>query len=51
MGIDILKAMINELKKPDMCRLLEEFERKRKQEEDAERDKKEWEDCKRKRRG
>lgn len=51
LGIDILKTMINELKKPDLCRLIEDFERKRKQEEDAERDKKEWEDCKRKRRG
>ena len=46
LGIDILKTMINEIKKPDLSRLLEEFERKRKQ-----RDKKEWEDCKRKRRG
>ena len=51
LGIEILKTMINELKKPDLCRLIEDFERKRKQEEDAERDKKEWEDCKRKRRG
>ena len=41
LGIDILKTMINELKKPDLYRLIEEFERKRKQEEDAERDKKE----------
>lgn len=35
--LTILKTIVTEVEKPDLCRLVEEFEKKRKQEEDAER--------------
>ena len=35
--LTILKTIATEVEKPDLCRLVEEFEKKRKQEEDAER--------------
>nr|XP_058966659.1 uncharacterized protein LOC131793263 [Pocillopora verrucosa] len=38
--LTILKTIATEMEKPDLCRLVEEFEKKRKQEEDAER----WDD-------
>ena len=38
--LTILKTIAIEVEKPDLCRLLEEFEKRRKQEEDAER----WDD-------
>ena len=41
--LTLLKTLANEVGKPDLCRLLEEFEKKRKQEEDAERKKRERE--------
>ena len=46
MGIEdltLLKTLAKEVEKPDVCILLEEFEKKRKQEEDAERKKRERE--------
>ena len=49
--LTLLKTLANEMKKPDLCRLLEEFEKRRKQEEDAERETKEWEDNMRRVRG
>ena len=49
--LTLLKTLANEMKKPDLCRLLEEFEKRRKQEEDAERERKEWEDNMRRVRG
>ena len=39
------------MEKPDLCRLLEEFEKKRKQERDAEREREEREDNIRRARG
>ncbi|CAH3157781.1 unnamed protein product [Pocillopora meandrina] len=41
--LTLLKTLAKEVEKPDVCRLLEEFEKKRKQEEDAERKKRERE--------
>ena len=41
--LTLLKTLANEVGKPDVCILLEEFEKKRKQEEDAERKKRERE--------
>lgn len=35
--LTILKTIATEVEKPDLCRLVEEFEKKRKQEEDSER--------------
>ena len=49
--LTLLKTLANEVGKPDLCRLLEEFEKKRKQEEDAERKRREREDNIRKARG
>ena len=49
--LTLLKTLASEMKKPDLCRLLEEFEKKRKQEEDAQRERKEWEDNMRRARG
>ena len=46
-----LKTLANMVGKPDLCRLLEEFEKKRKQEEDAELESKEREDNIRRTRG
>ena len=45
--LGILKTIATEMEKPDLCRLVEEFEKKRKQEEDAERERIKWEDNKR----
>ena len=45
--LGILKTIATEVEKPDLCRLVEEFEKKRKQEEDAERERIKWEDNKR----
>ena len=42
--LTLLKTLADEMEKPDLCRLVEEFEKRRKQEEDAERERKEWED-------
>ena len=47
----LLKTLTNEMEKPDLCRLLEEFEKKRKQERDAEREREEREDNIRRARG
>nr|XP_058948232.1 uncharacterized protein LOC131776110 [Pocillopora verrucosa] len=41
--LTLLKTLAKEVEKPDVCILLEEFEKKRKQEEDAERKKRERE--------
>ena len=49
--LTVLKTLANIVGKPDMCRLLEEFEKKRKQEEDAELESKEREDNMRRTRG
>ena len=49
--LTLLKTLANEVGKPDLCRLLEEFEKKRKQEEDAERERREREDNIRRARG
>ena len=49
--LTLLKTLANQVGKPDLCRLLEEFEKKRKQEEDAERKRREREDNIRKARG
>ena len=49
--LTLLKTLAKEMEKPDLCRLLEEFEKKRKQEEDAEREREEREDNIRKARG
>ena len=48
--LTLLKTLANEVGKPDLCRLLEEFEKKRKQ-EDAERERREREDNIRRARG
>ena len=49
--LTLLKTLANEVGKPDLCRLLEEFEKKRKQEGDAERERREREDNIRRARG
>ena len=49
--LTVLKTLANMVGKPDLCRLLEEFEKKRKQEEDAELESKEREDNIRRTRG
>ena len=49
--LTLLKTLANEVGKPDLCRLLEEFEKKRKQEEDAARERREREDNIRRARG
>ena len=49
--LTLLKTLAKEVEKPDVCRLLEEFEKKRKQEEDAERERREREDNIRRARG
>ena len=49
--LTLLKTLTNEMEKPDLCRLLEEFEKKRKQERDAEREREEREDNIRRARG
>jgi len=45
--LEILKAMATEMKKPDLLQKVEEFEKKREQEEDAERQKNELEEARR----
>ena len=49
--LTLLKTLANQVGKPDLCTLLEEFEKKRKQGEDAERERREREDNIRKARG
>ena len=49
--LTLLKTLTNEMEKPDLCRLLEEFEKKRKQERDAEWEREEREDNIRRARG
>ena len=44
-------GMATEVEKPNLCRLVDDFDEKRKQEEDAERKRKEWEDYKLRARG
>ncbi|XP_022796399.1 uncharacterized protein LOC111334847 isoform X1 [Stylophora pistillata] len=46
-NLTILKSLATEVEKPDLCKLVEEFGKKRKQEDGAERERKEWDDCKR----
>ena len=50
-NLNILKNLATEVEKPDLCRLVDEFDEKRKQEDDAERKRKEWEDYKQRARG
>ena len=45
-NLSILRTLANEVGKPDLCRLVDDLEEKRKQEDDAERKRKEWEDYK-----
>ena len=45
-NLSILRTMATRVEKPDLCKLVDDFEEKTKQEEDAERRRKEWEDCK-----
>ena len=50
-NLSILKTMATEVEKPDLCRLVDDFDEKRKQEEDGERKRKEWEHYKLRARG
>ena len=50
-NLSILKTLANEVEKPDLCKLVINFDEKRKQEDDAERKTKEWEDYKLKAQG
>ena len=50
-NLSILKTLANEVEKPDLCKLVDDFDEKRKQEDDAERKRKEWEDYKLKAQG
>ena len=50
-NLSILRTLANEEEKPDLCKLVDDFDEKRKQEDDAERKRKEWEDYKQKARG
>ena len=50
-NLSILRTMATEVEKPNLCRLVDDFDEKRKQEEDAERKRKEWEDYKLRARG
>ena len=50
-NLSILRTLANEVEKPDLCKLVDDFDEKRKQEDDAERKRKEWEDYKQKARG
>ena len=45
-NLNILRNLATEVKKPELCRLVDDFDEKRKQEDDAERKRKEWEDYK-----
>ena len=46
-NLSILRTFATEVEKPDLCRLVDDFNEKRNQEGDAERKRKEWEDYKR----
>ena len=50
-NLGILRTMATDLEKPDLCRLLDDFEEKRKQEDDVERKREEWDDYKKRARG
>ena len=50
-NLSILKTLANEVEKPDLCKLVDDFDEKRKQEDDVERRRKEWEDYKLKAQG
>ena len=50
-NLSILRTLANEVEKPDLCKLVDDFDEKRKQEDDAERKRKEWEDYKLKAQG
>ena len=50
-NLSILRTLANEVEKQDLCKLVDDFDEKRKQEDDAERKRKEWEDYKQKARG
>ena len=50
-NLSILRTLANEVEKPDLCKLVDDFDEKRKQEDDAERKRKEWEDYKPRARG
>ena len=50
-NLSILRTLANEVEKPDLCKLVDDFDEKRKQEDDAERKRKEWDDYKQKARG
>ena len=50
-NLSILRTLANEVEKPDLCKLVNDFDEKRKQEDDAERIRKEREDYKQKARG
>ena len=50
-NLSILKTFANEVEKPDLCKLVDDFDEKRKQENDVERKRKEWEDYKQGARG
>ena len=45
-NLNILRNLATEVEKPELCRLVDDFDEKRKQEDDAERKRKEWEDYK-----
>ena len=45
-NLGILRTLATEVEKPELCRLVDDFDEKRKQEEDAERKRKKWEDYK-----
>ena len=50
-NLNILRNLATEVEKPELCRLVDDFNEKRKQEDDAERKRKEWEDYKLRARG
>ena len=50
-NLSILKTMATEVERPDLCRLVDDFDEKRKQEEDGERKREEWEHYKLRARG
>ena len=50
-NLSILRTLATEVEKPDLCKLVDDFDEKRKQEDDAERKRKEWEDYKLRARG
>ena len=45
-NLSILRTMATEVEKPDLCRLVDDFDEKTKQEEDADMKRKKWEDRK-----